>query len=98
MGLAQPLHGVDPGREYVVYVSPGAYSFAIYARTDGAGDSWKDIQTRYETDVATAGAKVSGRHVPVATGTNQGRAYTIERATPAPSRSRLSTPHLVLLS
>jgi hypothetical protein len=80
--------GVDPGREYIVYVSPSAYSFAIYERIDGAGDSWRDIQTRYETDVATAGAKVSGKNIPVATGTNQGRAYTIERAGAAPSRSR----------
>jgi hypothetical protein len=80
--------GVDPGREYIVYVSPSAYSFAIYNRLDGAGDSWRDIQTRYETDVATAGAKMSGKHVAVATGTNQGRGYTIERAVPAPSRSR----------
>jgi hypothetical protein len=80
--------GVDPGHEYILYVSPSAYSFAIYARIDGAGDSWRDIQGRYETDVAAAGAKVAGKNVPVATSANQGRAYTIERSAPLPSRSR----------
>jgi hypothetical protein len=79
---------VDPGHAYILYVSPSAYSFAIYERTDEAGDRWRDVQGHYEAQVATAGAKVVGQHIPVATGVNQGRAYTIERSTPLPSRSR----------
>ncbi len=77
-----------PGQSYIRYVSPDAYSFALYERIDSAGDSWKVIQQRYEDDVSAAGAKAVGRNVPMATGFNQGRAYTIERAQPAPSRSR----------
>lgn len=91
---------VEPGRAYIVYVSPNAYSLAIYERSDAPSDVWRDVQQRYEKDVAAAGAKVVGQHVPVATATNQGRAYTIERKTPLPSRSReyiLRSDHRVVL-
>lgn len=91
---------VDPGHAYIEYVSPSAYTFAIYERSDAPTDMWRDVQQRYENDVAAAGAKVVGRHVPVATDTNQGRAYTIERKTPAPSRSReyiLRSEHRLVL-
>jgi hypothetical protein len=79
---------VDPGHAFILYVSPSAYSFAIYERSDGPTDAWKDVQGRYEAQVAAAGAKVAGLHIPVATGFNQGRAYTIDRSAPLPSRSR----------
>jgi hypothetical protein len=91
---------LDAGRGYILYVSPSAYSFAIYERSDAPTDVWRDVQSRYESDVAAAGAKVVGRHVPIATGVNQGRAYTIERKTPLPSRSReylLRSEHRVVL-
>jgi len=92
--FARPSHwmirdaSVDPGHAYIEYVSPSAYSFAIYERSDAPTDLWRDVQLRYEKDVESAGAKIVGRHVPMATGTNQGRAYTIERKAPLPSRSR----------
>jgi hypothetical protein len=104
--FARPKHwmirdaSLDPGHAYIQYISPSAYSFAIYERSDSPGDLWRDVQQRYENDVATAGAKVVGRHVPMATRANQGRAYTIERKTPAPSRSReylVRSPHRVVL-
>jgi hypothetical protein len=79
---------VDPGHAFILYVSPSAYSFAIYERKDGPSDRWRDVQTHYEAEVAAAGAKVVGRHIPVATAVNQGRAYTIERTAPLTSRSR----------
>jgi hypothetical protein len=91
---------VDPGRAYIVYVSPNAYSFALYERSDAPTDLWRDVQARYENDVASAGAKVVGRRIPVATSTNQGRAYTVERKAPAASRSReylLRSDHRVIL-
>jgi hypothetical protein len=91
---------VDPGHAYLEYVSPNAYSFAVYERSDAPTDLWRDVQQRYEGDVAAAGAKVVGRHIPMATGANQGRAYTIERKTPLPSRSRewlLRSEHRVVL-
>jgi hypothetical protein len=81
----------ESGHQFIRYVSPRAYSFAIYETNDSPGDSWRDILERYEVDVAAAGAKVTGGRVAVATGTNQGRAYTIDRkveATQARSRSR----------
>jgi hypothetical protein len=64
---------------FVRYVSPRAYSFAIYETNDAPADSWRDILERYEVDVAAAGAKASGQRIAVATNANQGRAYTIER-------------------
>ena len=104
--LSRPSHwtirdaGVDPGHAYIQYVSPNAYSFAIYERSDAPTDLWRDVEQRYEDDVATAGAKVVGKRVPVATATNQGRAYTIERKTPLVSRSRevlVRSDHKVVL-
>ena len=92
--------GVDPGHAYIQYVSPNAYSFAIYERSDAPTDLWRDVEQRYEDDVAAAGAKVVGKRVPVATAGNQGRAYTIERKTPLPSRSReflVRSDHRVVL-
>jgi hypothetical protein len=70
---------LEPGHGYVRYISPNAYSFAIYERTDGAGEDWHDIFLRYEGDVAASGAKIVAAHIPVATAGNQGREYTIER-------------------
>jgi hypothetical protein len=104
--LSRPSHwmirdaSVDPGHAYIEYVSPNAYSFAVYERSDAPTDLWRDVQQRYENDVATAGAKVVGRRIPIATGANQGRAYTIERKTPLPSRSRewlLRSDHRIVL-
>jgi hypothetical protein len=83
---------VEPGHSFIRYVSPEAYSFAVYERSDSPDKSWKDIVEHYEADVTANGAKALGQRVPVATGTNQGRAYTIDRKIeskdPILSRSR----------
>jgi hypothetical protein len=81
----------EAGHRFIRYVSPRAYSFAIYETPDSPTDSWDDILMRYEIDVKAAGAKAVGRRIAVATNTNQGRAYTIDRkveAVQAVSRSR----------
>jgi hypothetical protein len=91
---------VDPGHAYIQYVSPKSYSFAIYERSDAPTDLWRDVEQRYLDVVAAVGAKVVGRRVAMATGTNQGRAYTIERKQPLPSRSRellLRSDHRIVL-
>jgi hypothetical protein len=84
--------GVEQGHSFIRYVSPGAYSFAIYERSDSPDKSWRDILEHYEADVTANGAKALGQRVPVATGTNQGRAYMIDRKIeskdPILSRSR----------
>ncbi|HEU4576708.1 MAG TPA: hypothetical protein VFS67_00540 [Polyangiaceae bacterium] len=72
-----------PGEPFIHYVSPNAYSFAIYQRRDPPGDSWKEILQRYESDVTASGAKILGQRVPMATYWGQGRAYSIERDVPA---------------
>ncbi len=64
---------------YIRYVSPNAYSFAIYERSGGGGTAWRDIMQRYEGDVAASGAKIIGQHIATATPANQAREYTIER-------------------
>jgi len=83
---------LEPGHSFIRYLSPDAFSFAIYERTDSPGKSWKDIMEHYEADVSANGAKAIGQRVPVATATNQGRAYTIDRKIeskePVLSRSR----------
>lgn len=84
--------GLEAGRSFVRYISPNAYSFAIYERPDSPDKSWADILAHYEADVTASGAKAIGQRVPTATATNQGRAYTIDRKieskTPTLSRSR----------
>lgn len=83
---------LEPGHSFIRYLSPDAFSFAIYERTDPPGKSWKDILEHYEADVTANGAKAIGQRVPMATSTNQGRAYTIDRKIeskePVLSRSR----------
>ncbi len=84
--------GVEQGHSFIRYVSPNAYSFALYERTDSSDKAWKDILEHYELDVTDNGAKALGERVPMATATNQGRAYTIDRKIeskdPVLSRSR----------
>jgi hypothetical protein len=83
---------LEPGHSFIRYLSPDAFSFAIYERTDSPGKSWKDILAHYEADVTANGAKAIGQRVPMATAINQGRAYTIDRKIdskePVLSRSR----------
>jgi hypothetical protein len=83
---------LEPDHAYIRYVSPNAYSFAIYERTEGAGVAWSDLMQRYEGDVAASGAKIVGQHIAASTAANQAREYTIERKIdakpPLVSRSR----------
>jgi hypothetical protein len=75
-----------PGEPYIHYVSPNAYSFAIYQRRDPPGDSWKEIIDRYTADVEAKGATITGRLIPMATANGQGRAFTVERQVEAAKR------------
>ena len=84
---------LEPGHSFIRYLSPDAFSFAIYERTDSPGKSWKDIEAHYEADVT--GERREGRRAARADGDarrNQGRAYTIDRKIeskePVLSRSR----------
>jgi hypothetical protein len=79
-----------PEEPFIHYVSPNAYSFAIYQRRDPPRDDWQEILARYEADVAAVGAKIVGQRVPMATYWGQGRAYTLQRdveATKGPLQS-----------
>lgn len=85
--------GNQPGQAYVGYISPNAYSFAIYERPEPPSVPWLDIMKRYEDDTQSLGAKIAGKRVPVATGIGQGRAYDVSRdveaaKSPLVSRSR----------
>jgi hypothetical protein len=82
-----------PQAAYVHYVSPNAYSFAIYQRPYAPGQSWSELCSSYEAELKADGSKIVGRHIPVATSRGQGRAYSIETtfkssAGPIVSRSR----------
>jgi hypothetical protein len=87
----------EPGHAYIQYISPKAYSFAIYERPDAPTDLWKDVLNRYEDDVSSVGAKVVGKRVPVATAIGQGRAYTIERTVEAAKKPFVSHSREVVL-
>jgi hypothetical protein len=86
-----------PDEPYIHYVSPNAYSFAIYQRRDPADDPWKDIIDRYTADVESVGAKIAGRLVPMATANGQGRAFTVERDVEAAKRPLESKSREIVL-
>jgi hypothetical protein len=83
----------QPGQAYVGYISPNAYSFAIYERPESPQTPWLEIMKRFEDDTQSLGAKIGGKRVPIATGIGQGRAYDVQRnveaaKSPLVSRSR----------
>jgi len=80
----------QPGQAYVGYISPNAYSFAIYERPEYVGDPWRDMLKRYEDDTQALGAKITGKRVPVGVGLGQGRAYSVERSVEAAKRPLIS--------
>ena len=86
-----------PGEPYIHYVSPNAYSFAIYQRRDPPDDPWKDIIDRYTADVEAMGATITGRLIPMATANGQGRAFTVERQVDAAKHPLESKSREVLL-
>jgi hypothetical protein len=87
----------DPGQAFIQYVSPRAYSFAIYERPDPPTELWRNVLSRFEDDVGSVGAKIIGRRVPFATARGQGRAFTIERNVEASKRPFVSHSREVLL-
>ena len=80
----------QPGQAYVGYISPNAYSFAIYERPESPADPWRDMLKRYEDDAQSVGAKIVGKRVPIATGIGQGRAFSVERSVEAAKRPLVS--------
>jgi hypothetical protein len=80
----------QPGQAYVGYISPNAYSFAIYERPESPSDPWRDMLKRYEDDAQSVGAKIVGKRVPIATGIGQGRAFSVERDVEAAKRPLVS--------
>ncbi|MDF3071804.1 MAG: hypothetical protein K0R38_7405 [Polyangiaceae bacterium] len=83
----------QPGQAYIGYVSPNAYSFAVYERPESTEESWLAMMKRFEDDTQSVGAKIVGQRVPMATGIGQGRAYSVQRSVeaakkPLTSRSR----------
>lgn len=86
-----------PEEPYIHYVSPNAYSFAVYERLDAPEDDWKDIIARYEADAESVGARIVGKLVPVATANGQGRAFTVERDVESAKHPLLSRSREMLL-
>jgi hypothetical protein len=86
-----------PEEPYIHYVSPNAYSFAIYERLDPPEDAWIDIVARYEADAESVGAKIVGKLVPVATANGQGRAFTVERDVESAKHPLLSRSREMLI-
>jgi hypothetical protein len=87
----------DPGRAFIQYISPRALSFALYERSDSPDDPWRDVMSRYENDVSSVGAKVTGRGVPVATWKGEGRAYSVERKVDSAKRAFVGYSREILL-
>lgn len=86
-----------PGQAFIQYISPNAYSFAIYERPEPPSAPWRDVMKHFESDVESQGAKILGRRVATATWNGQGRAYTIQRPVEAPKKPLLSNSREILL-
>lgn len=87
----------EPGQAYIQYISPNAYSFAIYERPESPSALWGDVMRRFEEDVSAAGAKLVGSRVPMASFGAQGRAYTVERSVEAPKSPLVSRSREILM-
>jgi hypothetical protein len=87
----------SPGQAFVRYVSPSAYSFALYERPESPTELWLDVMKRFENDTRAAGAKILGKRIPTSGALGQGRAYTVERSVEAPKRPLISRSREVLL-
>ena len=86
-----------PGQAHIQYISPRAYSFAVYERPESPRALWRDVLQRYEDDVQSEGAKIVGRRVPIASLRGQGRAYTVERTVEAPKAPLISRSREILM-
>jgi len=87
----------SPGQAFVRYISPNAYSFALYERPESPSELWLDVMKRFENDTRASGAKILGKRIPTSGALGQGRAYTIERSVEAPKRPLISHSREVLL-
>jgi hypothetical protein len=87
----------SPGRAFVRYVSPKAYSFALYERPESPSTVWSNLMKRFEDDTVASGAKIIGERIPISTALGQGRAYTVERSVEAPKRPLLSHSREMLI-
>ena len=86
-----------PGQAFVQYVSPKAYSFALYERPESPDELWRNVMKRFEDDTRASGAKIVGKRIPMSTGLGQGRAYSVERSVEAPKRPLMSHSREVLI-
>ncbi|HET7538599.1 MAG TPA: hypothetical protein VFK05_01960 [Polyangiaceae bacterium] len=86
-----------PGQAFVRYVSPKAYSFALYERPESPSELWRDVMKRFEDDARASGAKIVGKRVPMSTALGQGRAYSVERSVDAPKRPLMSRSRELLI-
>ncbi|MEP7048899.1 MAG: hypothetical protein ABJB12_01040 [Pseudomonadota bacterium] len=86
-----------PGQAFVRYISPSAYSFALYERPESPSELWLNVMKRFEGDTRASGAKILGKRIPTSSELGQGRAYTIERSVDAPKRPLISRSREVLL-
>lgn len=69
---------------FIEYASPNEYVVAIHERLESPRDTWSTVLGRFESDLASTGAKALGKGVPVASFHNQGRAFSVERPVQAP--------------
>jgi hypothetical protein len=75
---------VTPEQRYIEYISPSQVMVTIYERLESPLDTWQDVMSRYEAELATDGAKIIGKPFAVASFNAQGREYVVERSVPAP--------------
>jgi len=85
------------GQAFIRYISPNAYSFALYERPEAPTELWLDVMRRFEDDTRASGAKILGKRIPTSSALGQGRAYTVERSVDAPKRPLLSHSREILL-
>lgn len=67
-----------PGHRFISYQSPRQFIFSIFERVDHPEDTWTEVLTRYEDDLAEQGAQVIAGRMPLATANAQARSYLVK--------------------
>ncbi|MFO0554555.1 MAG: hypothetical protein U0271_39630 [Polyangiaceae bacterium] len=92
-------------KRFISYQSPRQFIFTILERLDPPGDSWSDVEKRYEVETRELGGRILASRQPIGTANGQGRSYLLKtqiKAKPAPfdayaTEILLRSQHRVLL-
>lgn len=70
------------GHRHISYQSPRQFIFSIFERIDHPEDTWTEVLSRYEDDLAEQGTQIIAGRMPLATANAQARSYLVKATVP----------------